>query len=614
MKYKKLITNYMKQTPRKALFVLVTLLTITGLATVALASFGPDRPTKQYYDGVPGFDHVTFNSFTNVPNIGDERNFFTGKIAGAPGGFFDPVTTNDGDELLLRVYVHNGADEKYNASGKGVAKNTQVRAEIPNVLSKNQEAKAYISADNAQPQQIWDTLNINSDKPYKLKYIPGSAKVTNNKGEFPLSDNIVTTGAQIGWDQMNGSLPGCFEFVALVTFKVKVSSPDIDIEKTVRKEGAKDWVESTKVNPSDTVEYRLRVKNISETTITNVLVGDNLPPLVSYVANSTYMYDSNYPNGVKLNEGLTTGGLNINSSAPGGVAYILFKAKVADKSKTDKYCDAKNNISLINWGVTKADGTGTWEDSAEILIPCDKPPVPVYSCDALSAVKLSKDTFKFTAKASAQDGAEIVGYKYDFGDGSAKFETDKNTVEHKYAKPGEYTAQVWALVKVDGKVQEVTSDNCKTKVKVDDKPVTPIFECTALSVEQLARDKFKFTVTYTTEGKVTLSKIVYNFGDGTEPFHTDKTVVEHTYAAPGNYDVTAKLLFNVDGQTKEDICTAKVQVQPLEQPPVTPPAKELPNTGIGSVLAGFFGTSALGMGIRSWLLSRRALRSSLLGK
>lgn len=614
MKRIKIRSNFLSRLPKKAVFALIAVAALAGLTAVAVAGFGPDRPTKVYNGpGTPGFDYVTFNSFTNVPKFGDERQFFNGQYADQNQTYYPTLTQlRQGDEITMHVYIHNGADPSLNASGQGIAKNTNVKVELPQGSIKSGQAKATINADNAQPKSVWSTVDLKADNGgfFQFDFVPGSAKLVGNGINQPVSDELVGKGVSIG------DVKGCFEFAVAVTFKVKVNMPHYKINKLVRFDGqtSKDWKNEVTAKPGDTVEWGIEFDNIGKTELKSVKIVDEVPANMTPVPGSVKLYNGNYPSGYTYpDSAIQANGKQINVDIgnydPDINAWVIFKAKVNDVAELQ--C---GQHELWNNAFATPDGYGAVNDTALVKIdqpPCEK---PVYSCDALSAVAISKDTYKLTAKATAQGGAKIVGYKFDFGDKTDNFETDKNEVEHKYSKPGEYTATVWAMVDVDGKVKEVTSDNCKTKVKVDDKPVTPIFECTALSVEQLARDKFKFTVTYTTEGKVTLSKIVYNFGDGTEPFHTDKTVVEHTYAAPGNYDVTAKLLFNVDGQTKEDICTAKVQVQPLEQPPVTPPAKELPNTGIGSVLAGFFSTSALGMGIRSWLVSRRALRSSLLGK
>ena len=49
--------NFLKNNSRK-IVTIVTVAAVVGLAGTAFASFGPDRPTKAYTQGVAGFDHV----------------------------------------------------------------------------------------------------------------------------------------------------------------------------------------------------------------------------------------------------------------------------------------------------------------------------------------------------------------------------------------------------------------------------------------------------------------------------------------------------------------------------------------------------------------------------
>ena len=87
---------------RAKVVAIATALVVLAVPAIAMATFGPDRPTKVYNGpGTVGFDHVTFNSFTNVPGIGDERAFFTGQY---PGGTVvtDPLAeVKANDELTL---------------------------------------------------------------------------------------------------------------------------------------------------------------------------------------------------------------------------------------------------------------------------------------------------------------------------------------------------------------------------------------------------------------------------------------------------------------------------------------------------------------------------------
>ena len=48
-------------------------------------------------------DHITFNSITDNPLVGDERAFLTGALPGA-ANYSDPVNgVKDGDEVTLRL-------------------------------------------------------------------------------------------------------------------------------------------------------------------------------------------------------------------------------------------------------------------------------------------------------------------------------------------------------------------------------------------------------------------------------------------------------------------------------------------------------------------------------
>src|SRR5664279_3336752 len=110
----KLFKHFSKRAKLLTLGAVIALTAIALVPAITKAGPGPDRPTKAYSDGVAGFDHVTFNSFTGVPGIGDERNFFNGKYADS-SAYTDPLPqVKDGDVLTLEVYVHNGADPSLN--------------------------------------------------------------------------------------------------------------------------------------------------------------------------------------------------------------------------------------------------------------------------------------------------------------------------------------------------------------------------------------------------------------------------------------------------------------------------------------------------------------------
>ena len=206
--------------------------TLIGIPLSAYAGFAPSaRPTFQCITptNCPGPEYVAFNSFTNAPNYGDERAFFDGKDAGitGPGGYQDKLSVHDGQKLVLRAYIHNNADPKVIGDAAATAKNTKMQVILPTSKKKSNTAAAQISADNANPGTVSDTVDMSAANDFTMKFDKSApVQVTyrpNGTGAFVTRtlpsasfSNDHTLNANFGdWK-------GCFEFAALVTMTVMV--------------------------------------------------------------------------------------------------------------------------------------------------------------------------------------------------------------------------------------------------------------------------------------------------------------------------------------------------------------------------------------------------------
>lgn len=357
-------------------------LSVALLAFMAVAAIGPmvnawgpsDRATYTTASPAP---HVTFNSITDNPAYGDERNFFRIKDASASGSTYtDELKVEPGKTYRGYVYVHNNASKVLNDTAhqyKGVAINTQLRVNLPNSVTPGSKARinTYISADNATPKQIWDEAYMTSDSAVAIRYVPGSAKIT-NKGQVNgsvIADSFLTTGAPLGFDSLNGRIPGCNEFSGYVLFDFVVDKVDFTLKKQVSKDGANQWGETVTVKPGEKVNYLLTYQNTGTTQQNNVILRDTLPAGVSYVNGSTVVTNSVSPKGAKGQDGVTTPtGVNYGSYGPKGNLFVQFTATVpsADKLKCGKNTlTNKAEVSTEN---------GKKNDTAQVVVEVECKP------------------------------------------------------------------------------------------------------------------------------------------------------------------------------------------------------------------------------------------------
>lgn len=208
---------------KKSLALLVSILTVALIPVVAhaTASWGPSRTTFDWNDPAHYANYVTFNSFTNNPSWGDERYVVKGRdMNAAPTSLATNVPVTDGETMSVVVYFHNNAGTSYNLK----AQNTAVSIELPSGEAATQSVKASISASNSNPGTVWSTMDFTASQPFSLEYQPGSARLSNYvfTSGTALSDNVVNGGTLVGYDSLNGVVPGCSEYSGYVLIHVKV--------------------------------------------------------------------------------------------------------------------------------------------------------------------------------------------------------------------------------------------------------------------------------------------------------------------------------------------------------------------------------------------------------
>lgn len=526
-------------------------------------AWGPDRPT---YTIAHPADHITFNSITDNPNIGDERNFVGIREEGSTGTWKDSVTAQPGKSYVVRMYVHNNAATNLNL----VAKDVTAKFNLPTATGKSLQVDGFLSASNASPKEVYDHATFTSSENFNLNFQEGSLKYYNNHftSGATISESVFTSaGAKLGYNKLDGNIPGCFQYAGYLTFVVKPqfasTKTDFTVKKDVRKNGTTTWGDSVDAKAGDTLNYRITYTNTGTTKQNNVNLKDTLPAGISHIPGSVKIMNASNPNGAYVQDGdkMFSTGVNIGSYTAGSNAIVVFNAKVDSNDKLPK-CGP--NV-LKNVASAQPEGQDPKEDDATTNVPkeCQPTPQPEYKCDSLTVTKISRTQFSFDAKYTVKD-ATHKSTTYVIRDASGKEISRSTGKTFTTDKVGKYTVEAIITVTVNGTDKTVTSENCKKEFEVTPVPVTPAYACESLSATKISRTEYSFVGKATATSGATIISYTFDFGDGNTKTVATPTVT-HTYNQAKAYSVKMSVTVKVDGSNKtvtSDACKTQITVSP----------------------------------------------------
>ena len=321
-------------------------------------------------------DTITFNSIVDPEGAQPyEPNFVSAQSADAiandtKSNWYgnDVMDVENGREYLIRLYVHNNSVPQQDEESGAASQDTRVQVSIPNTSGNTVEVNGFITSSNATPDKYWDYVNFHSDTNFHLEYVYGSAIIYNNAypDGLELGDKITTTaeGVLIGYDKMNGIMPGGYQYACYITLKVRVVYDyEFEVDVKVRSAGTHDeFTESVNAKVGDKVEYQIEFHNNTANDVQeNVIIRDVLPNNMVYVGNTTYLYNSNHKDGMQITPDgdLFTTGINIGAYKANASGWVRFTAEVVDK---DLACG--DNV-LVNWAQGKVSST-IYQDHAAV--------------------------------------------------------------------------------------------------------------------------------------------------------------------------------------------------------------------------------------------------------
>jgi uncharacterized repeat protein (TIGR01451 family) len=365
-------TSLIRRAPKRFSALALIVAAAVIIPTAALA-WGPNRET---FTVANPSDHVQFDSITDNPNIGDERNFVGVRAVGSANTWYDSMNVTAGQSYIVRMYVHNDAATSLNL----VAHNVVAKVNLPTTTGTSQDITGFITASNVgantkgdagSTQTVYDDATLTNSQNFNLAYVPGTLNYENNAtgpNGVALPDSIFSnTGAQLGYSlPLNGDIPGCFNYAGYVTFEVtpQFPTPNFTVTKEVREAGSSTFGKTVTAKAGDTLNYRITYTNNGGTDETAVILKDTLPKGITNVPGTVKILNAANPSGAVVQNGdnLFTSGINIGNYTAGSNAILIFNATVGS-ADTLPLCGVN---TLTNSASAQPYGLGAKSDTAAV--------------------------------------------------------------------------------------------------------------------------------------------------------------------------------------------------------------------------------------------------------
>lgn len=156
-------------------------------------------------------NRVSLNSTVGNPVVGDERFFLAAKLERETGPVLDLIEVEPGDILVARFFFANDARIPFRPRPELIAKGLRAKIEVPRDPASEIRLYGWLSADNANPAAVFDTLTLRSELPVVLHLVGGTARLVNkpHPDGLALADSLVDDGVQLGYRRLDGRLGGC---------------------------------------------------------------------------------------------------------------------------------------------------------------------------------------------------------------------------------------------------------------------------------------------------------------------------------------------------------------------------------------------------------------------
>ena len=186
---------------------------------------GRSEVSSEDYNAGELDDLITFNRISDG-KIGHEFNFVAAReyneINQGKFGVWraNEMFVEDGKTYTVRMYIHNLCC----LEDDNVAKDVRAWFSLPTETGTQLLVNGIFQSSNATPAEYWDSVVFIGDQEFYLEYVDGSASLSNALyDQLSLPNELITSeGALLGYDTLDGDIPGGYPYDCVVTIQVTV--------------------------------------------------------------------------------------------------------------------------------------------------------------------------------------------------------------------------------------------------------------------------------------------------------------------------------------------------------------------------------------------------------
>ena len=292
-------------------------------------SWGPVRK-GYYFNDCP--DHAVFNSVIDNPIYGDERHFLSiNDYSQTPCDHL--LSVHPGNTYTAKIYYCNDAIPDSNIFlGTGIALKTKVSVKLPPklVANKVEILQATISTTTGEHKDTWDQYALYCSEDAVITLVGRIIHYNNGKLNCSgIGTQLFTEGAYIGFNKMNGVVPGGLIYSGSIEFTFRVSPiRKVTFERTVSVD-RKFFSDHVSVHPGDILTFRIKMVNNHFDDVIDVTFRDELPQGLELISGSTVLYAVK-GEGRKLSDHIVSNGINTGVFGTGVTGIIQYEAKVRE--------------------------------------------------------------------------------------------------------------------------------------------------------------------------------------------------------------------------------------------------------------------------------------------